>query len=90
VPPSPKLRDEIVAIVKNALAKALPREWMNTEQAARYLGCSTQHLEIGRAKGNRGLPPYSKQGRMVRYRRSELDAWLETAKVAHDALSSTV
>jgi Helix-turn-helix domain len=87
LPPSPKLRDEIVAIVKDALAEALPREWMDTDQAARYIGCSPQHLEIGRAKGNKGLPPFSKHGRLVRYRRADIDAWLETAKVAHDALS---
>ena len=88
MPPSgTKLREEIVSLVREALDEALPREWLTTEQAARYLQCSVQHLEIGRAKGNKGLPPYSKKGRLVRYKRADLDGWLEAAKVVRETLA---
>ena len=49
------------------------REWFNTKQAADFLGCSTQKLEIDRVKG-RG-PAYHKGGGLVRYTREALDAY---------------
>lgn len=48
---------------------------MTTEQAARYLSCDAGWLEILRHKG--GGPKFSKLGRLVRYRRDDLDAWVE-------------
>lgn len=48
---------------------------MNTESAAAYLDMRPGTLEIWRS--TRRGPPYIKVGRSVRYRRSDLDAWLE-------------
>ncbi|MER9771780.1 DNA-binding protein [Mesorhizobium sp. M0220] len=49
------------------------REYMNTQQAAKYLGFSTQFLEIGRHKGYG--PAYLKYPQAVKYRRCDLDEW---------------
>ncbi len=76
----------IESAVERAVAKALAdlpkpaapaseREWMTTEDAAAYVGLRPITLEIKRCKG--GGPKYEKPARnIVRYRRSELDAWL--------------
>ena len=49
-------------------------EYLNTPEAAAYLRCSKQLLEIARHR--REGPPYHKLGRAVRYRKSALDAWM--------------
>jgi predicted DNA-binding transcriptional regulator AlpA len=53
-------------------------EYLNTKQAAAYLGVSRQWLEIGRTKGYG--PPFIKAGDggggIVRYMRSEIDGWM--------------
>lgn len=55
-------------------------EVLTTEQAATFLGCSTQFLEIARCKGDG--PPFSKVGRrLIRYRKSTLLRWLEKNEV---------
>jgi hypothetical protein len=66
------------------MAKRLPRKpldpnagYYDTVDAARYLGYSTQHLEIMRHR-NEG-PPYSKgkgPNSPVRYARADLDKWM--------------
>lgn len=50
------------------------REVMTTMQAADYLQVSKQKLEIDRHKGKG--PAFCKIGRIVRYRKSDLDAYL--------------
>ena len=50
------------------------QEVMTTQEAAEYLRCSTQHLEITRHKG--GGPKYCKFARIVRYRKADLDEYL--------------
>ena len=50
-------------------------EYLDTIDAARYLGFSVQHLEIGRCRGYG--PPYVRVGaKAIRYKRSELDRWM--------------
>jgi predicted DNA-binding transcriptional regulator AlpA len=52
-------------------------EILTTKEAARFLGVSIAFLEIGRHKGNLGLPPFVKLGtRLVRYQKSALLTWL--------------
>ena len=51
------------------------RDVMTTEQAADYLQMSRQRLEIWRHHGKG--PRFVKLARMVRYRRNDLDFWLE-------------
>ena len=48
--------------------------WVNTEVAASYLGLAVSTLEKARVYGN--SPPFSKAGRAVRYRLSDLDSWM--------------
>jgi hypothetical protein len=55
-------------------------EYLDTKEAAIYLGVSTQFLEIGRSKDYG--PPYHQMRRngmtrgAVRYKRSDLDLWM--------------
>jgi hypothetical protein len=49
-------------------------EYLTTVEAARYLNCSRQFLEIGRCKGYG--PLFCKLGRAVRYRKASLDDWM--------------
>ncbi len=71
--------DEKIKAAADAAAKAvrevLPAsEYLSTIPAANYIGVSRQFLEIGRHKGEG--PPYIKLGRAVRYKRSDLDAYM--------------
>lgn len=52
------------------------KTWLDTTEAAAYLNCSRQHLEGLRCKGNG--PRYHKPHgiRLIRYTRTDLDAWL--------------
>lgn len=51
------------------------------KQASDYLSLSRSFLRQGRMNGNRvnrtPTPPYYKIGRSVRYKKSDLDQWLE-------------
>ena len=52
---------------------AAPSSWLDTRQAASYLGLGKSTLEIWRMKGEG--PRFTKAGGRVRYSRAELDAW---------------
>lgn len=54
--------------------------WVNTEEAARHIGLAVSTLQKARLYGN--SPPYSKAGRAVRYRLSDLDAWMAARTVS--------
>ena len=58
----------------------------DTHQAAAYLQCSASFLEKRRCFG--GGPVYVRIGRAIRYRISDLDAWV--AKQAHSNTASQV
>ncbi len=58
-------------------------QYMNTRQAAEYLGVSTQFLEIARCRG--GGPRYIKLAQAVRYHRDDLDDYMLTHRKAHTA-----
>lgn len=53
--------------------------WVNTEEAAQHIGLAVSTLEKARLYGN--SPPYSKAGRSVRYRLSDLDSWMNARVV---------
>lgn len=67
---SPKLRRS----PPKARAPRADAEWLSTAEAAYYLGVATQTLYKWRWLGEG--PPAARAGRVVRYRRTELDAWL--------------
>jgi hypothetical protein len=52
---------------------------MNSDSAAAYLGVTVKTLAMWRWRGTVG-PPYSKSGSRVVYRRSDLQAYLRTAR----------
>ena len=47
----------------------------NSRQAGAYLGCSESVLRLWRSQ--RQGPRYFRAGKLVRYRRADLDAWIE-------------
>lgn len=51
-------------------------EALDTNGAAHLIGCSTQFLEIGRAKGY-GPKFVRLAPKMIRYRRGDIRAWLK-------------
>lgn len=51
------------------------KEWLSTAEAAEYLSLSRSHLNKLRCIG--GGPRFSAATRAIRYRRSDLDAWME-------------
>jgi excisionase family DNA binding protein len=55
--------------------------WMNTEEAAAYLGVEVTTLYAYRHRGPRGIgrkgPRSYKSGKRLRYRKQDLDRWLE-------------
>jgi len=54
---------------------------LTEQQAAHYLSMSRSFLRQGRMNGDREnrtpTPPYYKIGRSVRYKKADLDDWLE-------------
>lgn len=55
------------------------REWFTPAEAGDYLSLSAKTLENLRLQG--GGPSFSRLGyRIVRYRRADLDAWLEAGR----------
>jgi len=57
------------------------RTLLTNKQAADYLGCREQLLVSWRYE-NRGPAFHRLGGRMIRYAKSDLDAWLADTKVA--------
>lgn len=57
------------------LANLLRSDLLNTEQAATYLGVTSRTLEVWRCTKRHAIP-YIKVGRLVKYRKAELDHWL--------------
>lgn len=74
--------DEIVRVVVARVRDELVMpEWLTPDQAATYCGMTARGLEDLRY---RKLGPIASKvgGRIVRYRRSDLDAWLEAGREA--------
>ena len=59
-------------------------ELLDNEPAAEYLGVQPHTLEIWRCTGRYRIP-YIKVGRRVKYRRADLDAWLDSRTVNVEA-----
>jgi len=62
---------------ENAYGSANVRsELLNRREAAAYLGVSEQTLAIWKCTGRYNLP-YVKIGRLVKYKKSDLDAFIQ-------------
>ena len=57
--------------------------WMGTQEAARYIGVTPRTLY---RFINDGAVPAYKMGRVIRLRRSDLDAFLEANRIAPGSL----
>jgi len=57
------------------------RPRMTTAEAAAYLNCAESSLKSGRSRG-RGPTFYRGIGREILYRRADLDAFIESCRVA--------
>ena len=75
------IEEAIRVTVAETLAEMIPAhvtiqpEYLNTEQAADYLSVHPQTLKNMRVKGEG--PPFRKLANAVRYKRAELDAWMD-------------
>jgi len=58
-----------------------PTDMLTTDEAAAYIGLQPTTLETWRSTKRVALP-YTKLGRSVRYRRRDLDAYLDRHTVA--------
>jgi excisionase family DNA binding protein len=56
-------------------AHTLKSNLLTTEEAAAYLGIKPRSLEVWRCVGRYGIP-FIKVGRLVKYRKADLDAFL--------------
>lgn len=54
-------------------------ELLNQESVAKIINTTTKFLEARRCRG--GGPPFIRVGRLVRYRRSDLDEWIESKRM---------
>jgi excisionase family DNA binding protein len=66
-----------------AILKTQPNLHDN-EQAAAHIGVTPRTLEVWRCVKRHDFP-YIKVGRLVKYRLTDLDAWLESRTVSDDA-----
>lgn len=72
--------DEIVRLVVARVRDELVTpEWLTPDQAASYCGMTARGLEEQRYR-RRGPTFHKVSGRIVRYRRADLDAWLEAGR----------
>jgi excisionase family DNA binding protein len=55
-------------------------ELLNQSKVAKILGVTEKFLEARRCRG--GGVPFIRVGRLVRYRRSDIEAWLESRRVS--------
>ena len=60
------------------------KEWYKPKEAAQYIGRSTSFLDKDHMESNKSPEiPFTKQGsRTIRYRKSDLDAWLRSKQKA--------
>lgn len=63
----------IAAILKNSSSDPL----LAPIEAARYIGVTENTLSVWRCVGRYAIP-FIKVGRLVRYRQSDLETWLES------------
>ena len=81
-----RLADLVADKVAEKIAANMPkpaRDVMTTIEAANYLNCSKQQLEILRHTG--GGPPFVKWSRAVRYRKIDLDEYIQRHLVKNTA-----
>lgn len=76
------LREVIRAEIRSLLPELLPgkEEYLSTKEVADLTGLSTSFFEVARSVGAEDQPPYTRVGRRVIYKRSEVETWMESRK----------
>lgn len=80
------INQAVRAIVREELATLTVREperadeYLNTKQVAEMTGLSISFFEVGRSLGAKDRPPYSRVGRRIVYRLSDVEAWIASRK----------
>ncbi len=76
----PNARDRDIRLAEELLAKGNYRDAMagalTPREASRYLGISDSALRLWRSKGV-GPRHFAAGAKLIRYRRADLDAWVE-------------
>ena len=72
----------------SATVEANPNELLTEDQAAELLGVSPDTLSVWRSTRRYDLT-FIKIGRLVRYRRRDVDAWLQSREVNGTAAKPT-
>lgn len=72
--PTPSANDEVSE--PGGKAGSSPDKLLTTEQVAAWLGIKKGTLEKARSTRIGDYPPYIKVNRLIRYRRSDVEAWL--------------
>lgn len=57
-----------------------PADWMGTDEFCAIVGKARSTVEGARSRGS-DAPPHYKCGKRIRYRRSEVAAWLQARRV---------
>lgn len=58
-------------------------KWINDEEAAEMMGIKPQTLRAWRSSGREGQPTFYKSGNLVRYKRADVEAWVESTAVSY-------
>lgn len=78
-------RSKIISIAKkNKEMNRNQTEYITEREAAAYLNVSMSYLQHKRCEGflktKRQGPPYYKIGKSIRYKKNELEEWMQTNK----------
>lgn len=76
------IKKEIKAELKKEIPLLTDNDLLTEQQAAEILGVNKGSLSVFRSTGRHQIP-FVKVGRNVRYRRSDLEAWMEKRVVTH-------
>lgn len=76
-----------VAGALETLCQAIEDDALTPKQAASYINMSEASLARWRSEKRKNAPPYERRGKSIRYRRGDLDRWMQENRegAAHDA-----
>lgn len=72
------VRDTIINVLPEAIRKANQKEWLSTNEVMEILDCSRRHVQHLRDSGQ---IVFYQQGRSIRYKYSDIIAYLNKGKV---------
>lgn len=69
--------EELIGLLLEAMQKQPINDLMGEKEAADFLGVTQGTLQVWRSTGRYAIP-FVKVGRLVKYRRSSLQQWIES------------